>query len=687
MPEEMAIDLLRDMPGGDDFVDVTELFAEAGRDMEPEDVLLVDGYTLMDAMGAFEIGEPRMDSGMILQEQRKPPFDALAPLLPQEVCWIIDRSFSCEMEWHAGSTLAQTVYTLLYIHHLKDIDPDTLMPEVTPDPLRPRGLISIVLRASVLGLLKSCDLAWRELSKNKVYEIEDWQGEKCEVSLLEGITTEFIIQKLDTALNWLRKSVLPISYVLALSDRLLLRKAILQLLKLNPARTSELRLLISTAREALNRIRAHPVEPPSSDSLAYLTFDPYITRRLPNFMPMRVLELPPQGETWNAIENLFEDWEELCLLLDTPCITTWVIAGTLHIWSPREQPQCAYIRSLTQSAFFDKSALGRYPPAWLVDRFFSEMLGISYAMIQQLYQKRITYGEPAVPSINEIERQITKLTLPHVRSQWSNPPRRRRHLMKSVLEWHDLYAAIVELTSQIMPANDEDVKLISRITQAALLRRLAASREIILSGFQQELYAADERSIAYWYLAKTIDVHLTCLDDLLQTISQDFLGWPEMLFQFDFLSALHIMSIAMCALTSRQVVTSFRRMSLNFVKRYKWLFRSEFDDLVPVDPSPDFYNYSPEVTELTQDPYYSPSESFKLAGNVLRGLCRATYVVGWADKWANERRDFVLRLAGVAERLEAAPTNNEDLTTFDHKVLRWDPQYHPWFPDMASGDA
>lgn len=77
----------------------------------------MDNFTLMDAMSAFEvrnryrpeqcdsdslqillqIGEPRLDSGMILEEQRRPPFDPLAPLLPEEVCWILDRSFACEV--------------------------------------------------------------------------------------------------------------------------------------------------------------------------------------------------------------------------------------------------------------------------------------------------------------------------------------------------------------------------------------------------------------------------------------------------------------------------------------------------------------------------------------------------------------------------------------------------------------
>ena len=38
--------------------------------------------------------DPRMDTGMT---DLSPPFDPNRPLLPAEVCWILDRSFACEV--------------------------------------------------------------------------------------------------------------------------------------------------------------------------------------------------------------------------------------------------------------------------------------------------------------------------------------------------------------------------------------------------------------------------------------------------------------------------------------------------------------------------------------------------------------------------------------------------------------
>jgi hypothetical protein len=169
----MEYDPLVELPGGDKFHDVTALFEDAAEDMHPGALLLTDGFTLLDAMSSFEIGEPRFDSGLALLDKSKPTFNPLAPLTPEEVCWIIDRSFSCEMEWHSGYTLSQTIYSFLYVHSLKEIEPDLVPGGSLPrsDNLRPLELITVVLRAALLGLLKCCDLSWRELNKGNVYDV------------------------------------------------------------------------------------------------------------------------------------------------------------------------------------------------------------------------------------------------------------------------------------------------------------------------------------------------------------------------------------------------------------------------------------------------------------------------------------------------------------------------------------
>ena len=76
------------------------------------------------------------------------------------------------MEWHAGNMLSQTVFTLLYVHHLTDFNSDIIpLGSLKKDASRPPELITVVLRAAVFGLLKSCDLTWKELFQGNVHDV------------------------------------------------------------------------------------------------------------------------------------------------------------------------------------------------------------------------------------------------------------------------------------------------------------------------------------------------------------------------------------------------------------------------------------------------------------------------------------------------------------------------------------
>ncbi|KZT74069.1 Mak10-domain-containing protein [Daedalea quercina L-15889] len=676
----MDVDTGLDLPGGDGFEDVTQVFAEAAKDMDPEALLMTETFSLLDAMSAFEIGEPRMDSGMITAPEQRPPFDPLTPLLPQEICWILDRAFACEMEWHTGLSLTQTVYTVLYVHYLDDLNPDFVgyqQNSASADPRRPQELLTIVLRANVMALVKSCDLAWREMSKGKVYDIEDWIGEKSEVSLLEGISADFVLKKLDDALTWLQHSRLPDADVQYLYDRLLLRKTIMQLLKLTlPLSTRELRRLTEDARTLLHRIRSQSIPTPGPESPAILALDSYVSRRIACFMPVRIISLPPQDQAWDALSRLLDGWEELALLLDTPCISTWEIAGCLRIWSPEKNLHPAYLRSLTQSIVYDRGiVIGKFPSMWLVDRFFQESVGCSYDTV--LLKICIRNDSSAMWLKKEIENRIRKYVMADLRANSHNPPRRRRYLMKAALQWHEIYDLFLQLAPYCEPVGRDALALVELLPSLATMRRLTAAREIILSGFQQDLHATEEVPIAYWYLARILDVHLECIDQVLSFTTQTH---EEMKIQLGLLTALQSMSTAMCVITSKQCTLPYKRTSLNFVRRYKWAFRPEYDDLAPALPLPDLRQFAPEVEQVLLEEHYSAAQSIVLASNILEKLDGSQ---GFASIWANDRQAFVQNLARVCRQLEALPATSADVAAFDARRLKWVDRTHPWFPDLV----
>lgn len=95
-------------------------------------------------------------------------------------------------------------------------------------------------------------------------------------------------------------------------------------------RTSELWYHVAVARGLLHRVRTTHQDTLPADSPAYLAIDPYIARRLPNFMPIRVTDLPPFEQIWDALDNFLAFWEQIGHLVSSPSLLRWEVSSTLY---------------------------------------------------------------------------------------------------------------------------------------------------------------------------------------------------------------------------------------------------------------------------------------------------------------------------------------------------------------------
>jgi hypothetical protein len=79
------------------------------------------------------------------------------------------------MGWHSGYALSQTLYTSLYMHQIAPVSQYEVIPQFFPswkyDPSRPIALVSIVMQAGLMAIVKTCDMVWRELSKGYVFDV------------------------------------------------------------------------------------------------------------------------------------------------------------------------------------------------------------------------------------------------------------------------------------------------------------------------------------------------------------------------------------------------------------------------------------------------------------------------------------------------------------------------------------
>ncbi|KAG8217116.1 Mak10 subunit, NatC N-terminal acetyltransferase-domain-containing protein, partial [Butyriboletus roseoflavus] len=658
------------LPGGDSFYDVTQMFADAAADIPPGGLVLAKDFTLQDAMAAFEIGEPRFDSGLALMDQTRPVFDPLEPLSPEEVCWVIDRSFACEMEWHIGYTLSQTIYSFLHVHALRETDP-----ELTPadqvgeaDHRRPLELVTIVLRAYVYGLLKSCDLSWRELNKGNVYDTEDWQSEKCDVPLAEALPVSYIQAKLEHACTWLDRSFEASStWKDALRDRLVLRKTLIELLSAQLSKEyHRFCPLVDAARELVQRIRRMPLPDPRPDSPVPRAFDPQFPRVLVSFIPLHVIGLPDQDTVWNKLVGLL-DFPGSAQHLGKR-IESYKLEG--RVWLSKPDRRLPYIRSACQSTLFeDGLVLNKYTQKHIVDCFFMENCGVSYDSFVHMVGRR--WKGPQTSPLAHLERSIIELELGYIKALWYNPARRRRFCMKSLFDWHALYALFIDIQNNLEPWQEPDP--LPQLCTAVLLQRLSVIREVIYSGAQLSLYSAEERVFAYWYATQVLELQLSCMDELILGL-QGSPASDEHRFQSIFLTALQAMSWAIFSVSLKKLGTSWQRMRLNCLRRYKWAFIDEYDDIdQPPVGHPNFLKFTAACSAIQQ---------IQLARMLLGEL--VTFTGGWTGPWVEERKQSIRGLRDVCQSLEKLPASMSEANEWDMSVLTWDPDIHPWFPFIAS---
>ncbi|KAH9057687.1 Mak10-domain-containing protein [Lactarius vividus] len=670
------------LPGGDDFVDVSDTFLDAAQDMELGDVMLTEDFTLYDAMSALEIGDPRMDSGLILDDDaQRLVFSPLTPLLPEEVCYVLDRAIACEMEWHAGYTLPQTIYTCLYVHHLTDINPDVIprQDQLQQDPARPVELVTVVIRAAIMGFLKCCDLVWRELCKGKLHDTEDWHSEKFDVSLMEGTPVGTVLSQLEDAKNWIQ-FLLPESspWRSALLDRVSLRIDMLNLFRHHPSKDRDQFLaLLFSARQCLQKVRSVPTPEPALHSPANFAFDPRITRKLNSFMPLRAHRLPPQDLTWDALADMFGGLTQVCKISAVASLSAWKISGDLCASFARHSQKPPFIRALFQSAFFaNQRVLDAYPLRWLIDRFFVETVGIEYNTFSAVVDRA------GAPPLLNIERKLSRMLLSHIQSAWFNPPRRRRFLARSLLEWQELYHVTSMTGENWGPLGDKDRLLIDAIPKVILLWRLFIIEEVLLSGFQLELYVKDEKSFVYWELSQVIHEHLSVLDSLGRVMPKDAGAYGELVFARSYLTSFQSLCTGMYMLMLPALHHPAERLALNFVRRYKWAFRPEYKKLRPQIAIPDLSSFASASVEILKDKRQPLRLHFERARDGLAKLDGLP--AGLAGPWHEDRLRVARSLSAIAGELaQAVPATIVGVNDFDTAKLDWIRLPCRWFPGYS----
>ena len=182
--------------------DITEPLSLAVQHLTPGELVQEKHFSLFDAMSAVELMDPKMDAWMqwggFVSYPRTVPEAIERGLLKMdghtsaELVGIIDEVFACVATWLEGHTLAQTVFTCLYLLDTESIE-------------------NIYLRAVSQAIVKIVEYMRECICRGGVYAEDDQQGVCFGFNMLNGLADSSVAASLkeaeEKATNFLKQSV------------------------------------------------------------------------------------------------------------------------------------------------------------------------------------------------------------------------------------------------------------------------------------------------------------------------------------------------------------------------------------------------------------------------------------------------------------------------------------------------
>uniref|UniRef100_A0A8C1H9D5 N-alpha-acetyltransferase 35, NatC auxiliary subunit n=1 Tax=Cyprinus carpio carpio TaxID=630221 RepID=A0A8C1H9D5_CYPCA len=334
------------------WVDVTQEFKGACRGV----------FGLFEAMSAIEMMDPKMDAGMIgnqvnrkvlnFEQAVKDEAVRVKDLSIPELIGIMDTCFCCLITWLEGHSLAQTVFTCLYVHN----------PDLIQDP---------ALKAFALGVLKICDIAREKVNKAAVFEEEDFQAMTYGFKMANNVTDLRVTGMLKDVEDELQRKVkstrsrqgeqrdpeveLDHQQCLALFSRVkftrLLLSALISFTKKETSAVSEAQKLMTQAADLLPAIHStvqygiqSQNDTTKGDHPIMMGFEPLVNQRLlPPTFP-RYAKIIKREEMVSYFSKLIERIKTVCEVINI--INLHSILDFFCEFS--EQSPCVLSRSLLQ---------------------------------------------------------------------------------------------------------------------------------------------------------------------------------------------------------------------------------------------------------------------------------------------------------------------------------------------------
>ncbi|CEP10292.1 hypothetical protein [Parasitella parasitica] len=503
--------------------DITSFLDEATSDFEVGQLVHLQSFTLFDAMSAIEIMDPRMDTGMTIEQPCK-TFDIDKRLTPEDTLGIMDRLVVREMAWISGHSLVQTVYTCIYFLHIKYLN-ESSMPTLTSNM---DDIIYGVLRSYILATATCCHYIWTEMTQGNVYEEEDFttnlfglhfNDQNPDVVIFNDIDSSIMLLNhlLNTKISEPEKNT-----VRAILNRVEIRKSFLMsLVYLSKFEGS----FLTSAKLELTRIIGLLQNVDLSLGNEVLdAFDSNINRKLTSQTPPRPVELSSIEESFKEFNLLIQRLSSICDVNVYPSVNS-LMNYFLNFAAHQPYPD-AFSRSKLNSIFFHHQ------------RIFGTITVSTFILdsIKETVQPPFWWTSPnrQPANVNPAEfinahdtlkaylERISMVFVEYFKINCHNRSRQRRMLCKVVTEWEILQeeAAGVDEVFHALERDQEDMQTPYYFSSWAYNLKLTMIEKILFLGFELDLYGSHEYIMIYWYIQCVLGSRAYLLDRISNFVDQ-----------------------------------------------------------------------------------------------------------------------------------------------------------------------
>ncbi|KAK2171644.1 hypothetical protein NP493_1045g00034 [Ridgeia piscesae] len=498
------------------WMDITEDFTTACTDLKLGELMHDANFGLFEAMSAIEMMDPKMDAGMMcnqrhsrvtsLQQGIEMGLVKVKGLTGQEMTGIIDDTLACLVTWLEGHSLAQTVFTNLYLH-----DPSLLE--------------DCHIKAYSLCMLKIVESVRDIVNRAAVFEEEDFQPMMYGFKTVPELTSTRVcgmMKEVEDELNRVIKNTRSTSgqednadrqdmHKMALAEYSRIKFSRLFLVTLQAfcrekfvvadvqKYLGQLSELLPTMRETIS-LGTQPelTEESNCDYPTIMGFEPLLNQRLlPPTFP-RYTKIRGRDDTLAYLEGLVSRLQTVCAVTElsglhatldfflefsksSPCVLSRSLLQLVYLpqnrrvfGSPMIQVDVLKdtLRSfISPPALMAKSAIGNNPQAKeYVDAFLAH----------------------AVRPITAIF-QITGHNRARQRDKWG-------HLLEELATLQDEADKVDAFLHTLLVKVEPNREHLACFGTWVLYHTLRVMVHYTLAGFELELYAVHEYHYVFWYL-------------------------------------------------------------------------------------------------------------------------------------------------------------------------------------------